>query len=82
MSEREHPDREEGADSQTVGSGDEAHREPAGDTSTPEPGHPYPGEGVGMPDRGAGQAKMDSTQPIGTEDQGEPTDPAVEGEKD
>ena len=70
MSEREHLGREEGGDSQAVGSGDEAHRERAGDSGTPEPGHPSPGEGAGMPR--AGRAKMDSAQPIGTENQGEP----------
>ncbi len=62
-------------ESQTVGSRehekmDEAHRETPGEGLTPEPGHPAPGEGAGMPDRGAGQAKEDSTQKIGTADQG------------
>ena len=79
MSEREQSEpRKEGGESQTAESRggetmDEAHGESGqgGAPTPPGPGHPYPGEGVGMPDRGAGRAKMDTTQPVGTEDQGE-----------
>lgn len=38
--------------------------------SSPEAGHPAPGEGAGMPEQGAGRAKEQSTPPIGTHDQG------------
>jgi hypothetical protein len=77
--------REEGGDSQTATSREgetmgEAHGDEGqqGSPSPPGPGHPYGGEGVGMPDRGAGRAKLDSTQPIGTEDQGEPEEASAE----
>jgi hypothetical protein len=74
--EREQRENPEGGAERT----DEGHGE-SGEwgAHTPEPGHPAPGEGAGMPERGAGRAKMDSTPPIGTEDQGEP-ERADEGE--
>lgn len=80
MSEREHPEpREEDGESQTASSRegetmDEAHSEPGGAATPPEPGHPYPGEGAGMPDSGAGRAKEEATPPLGTEDQGDASD--------
>jgi hypothetical protein len=82
MTEREQPEpREEGGDSTTAGGReaetmDEAHQEAGhgGAPTPPGPGHPHVGEGAGMPDRGAGRAKEDSTPPIGTEDQGEPNE--------
>ncbi len=83
---RERESREEGGDSQTAGGSreaetmDEAHSEPGGAPTPPEPGHPYPGEGAGMPDKGAGRAKEDSTPPLETEDQGDQTDDASEGQ--
>lgn len=85
MSEREQPEpREEGGESQTAAGSreaetmDEAHEEPGGAPTPPGPGHPAPGEGAGMPDRGAGRANMEATPPIGTEDQGEPSQSSAE----
>jgi hypothetical protein len=84
MAEREQREqREEGGDSQTAESRegetmDEAHTEPEGAARQPGPGHPHPGEGVGLPEQGPGRAAMESTPPIGTEDQGEPTQESAE----
>ena len=86
VSEREHRDRrEEGGDSQTAASREdetmgEAHGEEGqgGAPTPPGPGHPYPGQGVGLPEQGSGRAAMESSQPIGTEDQGEPTEATAE----
>jgi hypothetical protein len=82
MSEREPTRaREEGGDSQTVGSRegekmDEAHSESPGEGATPEAGHPVGGEGAGMPEEGAGRTNEQSTPPMPTEDQGDPTHPS------
>ena len=93
MSQREQPEpREEGGESQTAtsreGEGmDEAHGESGSAPTPPEAGHPHAGEGAGMPDRGAGQAKMDATPSSSTEDQGEATESTagkkeLDGEKE
>ena len=88
MPEGQEAAREQGGESQTTAgrgheSMDEAHDESGrgGAPTPPEAGHPAGGEGVGMPEEGAGRAKEKTTQPIGTEDQGDPTDSALEGEK-
>ncbi len=54
---------------------DEAHTEPEGATKNPDVGHPVPGEGAGLPEEGPGRAAAESTPPIGTEDQGDQTEP-------
>jgi hypothetical protein len=53
---------------------DEAHSEPGGHAKNPEPGHPVPGEGVGLPEEGPGRANEEASPRIGTEDQGATTE--------
>ncbi len=84
MTERGQPEpREEGGDSQTAQSREDeamedSKTERAGQARVPEAGHPVEGEGVGLPEQGAGRAAMEATPPIGTEDQGEPTESTAE----
>lgn len=50
---------------------DEAHHEERGGATTPEPGHPRPGGGARHARRKArGRPNADSTESIGTQDEG------------